>query len=104
GEEAAAGAVPLRPTARDNAHPLRCARLSVVDEHVGRAVRVTGDEVGRIAVERNEAAVGREGGVAAGVVTLAPVGGDAHAHGGARPPVVYAHGRQHVSVAGGGVG
>jgi len=33
-----------------------------VDEHVGDAVRVGGDEVARRAVEGDEAAVGREGG------------------------------------------
>jgi len=99
GEEAAAVAGPLRPTAGGDAHPLRCASLPVVDEHVGLAVRIADDEVGRIALERDEAAVGREGGVAADVVGLGPVGGDAHARGHARLPVADEHVGRAVRVA-----
>src|SRR5207248_8908291 len=76
----------------------------VVDEHVGRAVRVAGDEVGRSAVERDEAAVGREGGAHAGGVALSPVRGDAHPLGRARLPVVDEHVGRAARVAGDEVG
>src|SRR5439155_1499884 len=110
GEEAAAVAGPLRPTPGGDAHPLRCASLPVVDEHVGLAVRVVGDEAGRIAVERDEAAGGREGGgegeanEAAAAVALSPTGGDAHPFGRARLPVVDEHVGHAVRVGGDEVG
>src|SRR5439155_2430123 len=79
---------------RGDANPLGRATLPVVDEHVGRAVRVAGDEDGRRADERDEAAVGRErrgegeANEAATAVALSPTGGDAHPFGRARLPVV----------------
>src|SRR5439155_808180 len=76
----------------------------VVDEQVVRAVRVAGDEVGRRAVERDQEAVGREGGPCTGIVSLGPAGGDAHALGRTRLPVVHEHVGRAVRVAGDQVG
>src|SRR5207245_7697637 len=77
--EETAAAVALSPVG-GNAHPLGRARLPVVDEHVGYPVRVAGDEVGRRAVEGEEAAVGREGGPPADVVALSPFRREPTAH------------------------
>src|SRR5439155_25469907 len=79
-------------------------RLPVVDEHVGRAVRVAGDEVGRRAVEGDEATIGREDGPCTEAVSLAPARRDAYPLGRARLPVVDEHVGRAVRVAGDQVG
>src|SRR5207245_5302156 len=98
-----AGIVPLGAVG-SAAHALGRARLPVVDEHVGRAVRIAGDEIGPGAAERDEATVGREGGPRTETVPLDPAGGDAHALGRARLPVVDEHVGRAVRVAGDEVG
>ncbi len=61
------------------------AGLPVVDEDVAGAVRVAGDEVGGIGVERDEAPVGADRGEEASTVPLLTAGRDAHAEGRPRP-------------------
>src|SRR5260221_634972 len=73
----AAGVVPLC-SARVDAHPLGCAAQPVADEDVLDAVRVPGDEVGRVAHERHVATVGGSRGGEAVGVPLRPA--RVHAH------------------------
>ena len=71
-----------------HAHPLGGPGLPVVDEGVNVAVRVTGDEVGGIRVERHVASVGTDGMSVAIASRLAAVGGHAHPLGGPCLPVM----------------
>ena len=63
--------------------------IGPADEDVGDPVRVARDEVGGVAHEGHEAAVGRNGDrFKTDTVSLGVVGGDAHPLGGARQPVM----------------
>ena len=68
--------VPLHPRGV-HADPRRLAGLTIVDEDILPAVRVAGDEVGGRALERDQAAVGRDRRADAVPVPLNPRGGHA---------------------------